>query len=225
MKKLAMVPIPIVLCSLAAASCGSGALVIPAKYPTEPQSLEPDSGLTVLVKGAGDARAFEASQEWPESISSPLYFGTRPTDEDLARIVGARYGKEVTNIHLPESQSVGSIVEDLLDVAFRQAGYRIAEEGDEADLVVEASIQQFWLWMTPGGMTIRIEASIQAQVTVTAKDGTVTFLASGHHDYTDASTSPDSYRFALDEALFDFYTDVSTRCLDLSFKAAPAEQQ
>jgi hypothetical protein len=193
------------------AACGSSTYVLEAKYQTEPKSLEPDNKITVFVKEAADDREFE---DGPESLSVSAVWDETPLG-DQSRIVGARAGKEIGNVYLSEDQSVGSIVADLLEVAFRQAGFRLADAEADADLVVTASISRFWVWITPDSMTARIESTIEAAVTVAGEGGEATFDAAGYHDSRDTSRTPESFRFTLNEALYDLYLNMATQCLEL----------
>jgi hypothetical protein len=200
---------------LLTAACGPSTLTIQAKYPTEPKVLEPDNGIKVRIGEITDARTLASEAE---KISIPAYWGEEETRKDASHTIGAKTDKgTLANIHLADSQSIESILADLLSVAFRQAGYRVVDD-DEADLTIDATIDQFWTWMTPGGMTIRIESSVQATLAISGAAGSAEIEAAGFHDYRDASTSPDSYAFALNEALFDFYTNLATSCLEFELE-------
>jgi hypothetical protein len=202
--------------------CGPGFLVLEAGYPTEPQTLEPDSGIKVFIGEVTDDREFDMEAE---TLSVPSFWDA-PAFKDREYVVGAKSssgGKNLQNIYLEDGQTVESIVADMLGVAFRQAGYRIVKDEDKADLVVEASLKELWLWMTPGGMTIRIVSRIQADVTVTGEGGTKEMEAGGNHDSPDVTQTPDSYRFALQESLWAFYADLATQAINLEMPEAPPE--
>jgi hypothetical protein len=196
--------------------------VLEAQYPTEPQTLEPDSGIKVFVGEVTDDREFDMQAE---SLSVPSFWDA-PAFKDRPFVVGAKSGstgKKLQNIYLEDDQTVESIIADMLGVAFRQAGYRIVEEEDDADVVVGASIGELWMWMTPGGMTIRIVSRIQADVTVTGPGGEQVLEVGGNHDSPDVTHSPDSYRFALQESLYAFYADLASQCIGLVIPEAPPE--
>lgn len=202
--------------------CGPGFLVLEAGYPTEPQTLEPDSGIKVYVGEVSDDREFDMQAE---TLSVPSFWDA-PAFKDQEYVVGAKSssgGKNLQNIYLVDDQTVESIIAEMLAVAFRQAGYRIVEEEDKADLVVEASLGELWLWMTPGGMTIRVVSRVQVDVTVTGKGGTRTMEVGGNHDSPDVTQAPDSYRYALQESLWAFYADLATQCIKLEMPEPPAE--
>jgi hypothetical protein len=202
-----------VLAACRSVGCGPGAFVVEAKYPTEPTSLEPDSGLTFRIGRIEDARSFE---EWTDKISQPVYQGTEPTGEQRPRIAGVKTTREgIEHIVLGQDQTLERIMGHMLGAAFRQAGHRQAKEGEEADLVVDATVERFWLWMTPDAMTIRIECTIQASVTVSWTGGEGAFEAVGYEDSRDVSKSPESYKFTLQEALFGFYADLASKAIQL----------
>ena len=206
-----------------AAGCGPGFLVLEAGYPTEPATLEPDSGMKVFVGEVRDDREFDMQAE---TLSVPCFWDA-PAFKDRPYVVGAKSssgGKNLQNIYLVDGQTVESIIADMLGVAFRQAGYRIVDEEEKADLVIEASLKELWIWMTPGGMTIRVVSRVQADVTVTGKGGTRELEVGGNHDSPDVTQAPDSYRYALQESLYAFYADLATQAIKLEMKEAPAEE-
>ncbi len=209
----------LIAAALSTAACGPGFFAVEARYPTEPMTLEPDSGQTVFVKAVKDSRAFVAEST---SLSVPVVWDDPPAKEQ-PQIIGARGDSvhAISNIYLPDGQDVESIVRHMLKAAFLQAGYDLADSEEDADLVAEADLGALWLWMTPSGMTIHVESIVQADVTVTGKGGTAEFQVDGYNDSPDAGTSPSSYQFALQEALYDFYDNLAARCISMEI-AAPA---
>jgi len=208
--------------ALCTTGCGPGFLVLEAGYPTEPQTLEPDSGIKVFIGEVADDREFDMQAE---SLSVPSFWDA-PAFKDRPFVVGAKSGstgKKLQNIYLVDDQTVESIIAEMLAVAFRQAGYRLVDEESDADLVVETSLEEFWMWMTPGGMTIRIVSRVQASVTVTGKGGERVMEVGGNHDSPDVTHSPDSYRYALQESLYAFYAELATQCISLEMPEPPAE--
>jgi len=208
---------------LLVAACGSKHYILRADYPTEPMTLEPETGLAVWVAGVEDARTFEKDVE---AISVPCIWDDPPA-EDVYHIVGARGDSlsNLSNIYLADEQRVDGIVEDLIEVALRQAGYDLAESEDEADLVAEATIEEFWVWMSPGPMTIRVESRVQVTVVLTGEGVEEELEVSGYHDSADVAKSPESFQFALDEALHDLYTHVATAFIQLDVEpGSPAPE-
>jgi hypothetical protein len=65
--------------------------------------------------------------------------------------------------------------------------------------------------MTPGAMTIRVEAIVQAHVSIAGPTGNEEMDVSGYNDSRDVSKSPESYRFAMNEGLYDFFTILASR--------------
>jgi hypothetical protein len=199
---------------IAAGSCGPGIFALEAKYPTEPAGFEPETGLAVFVSEVTDARVFE---EESTSASAPVIWDD-PQKRPRPQIIGARGDsvRAVSNIYLAEGQDVETIVLHMLKAAFLQAGYDLAESEEDADLVAEAELKTFWVWMTPSGITIRVQSSVQADVTVTGKAGEAKFTVDGYNDSVDASTSPTSYQFSLQEALYGFYENLVARCMGMT---------
>lgn len=207
------------IAAIATAACGPGFFEVEARYPTEPQSLGPVNDQTVFVKGVTDAREFAAEST---SIAVPVVWDDPPA-RDKKQIIGAKGDSThpITNIYLPAGQDVESIVRHMLKAAFVQAGYDLADTEGGADLVVEADLKAFWVWMTPGGMTIQVQTSVQADVSVRGKAGEAEFEVDGFNDSTDAGNSPASYEFSLQEGLYDFFGNLSTK--SLTMKIEPVE--
>lgn len=204
-------------------SCGHKAMVLEPRYPTEPMSLEPETGITVLIGDIQDGRSFSSETEM---LKQPCMWDEEPLTDDSSRVIGARaaQGKTPTNIYLPEGEKVEEIVKDLLEVALRQAGYEVIEEG-EPDLVVGATVDQFWVWMTPGAMTIRVESIVQTTVTVEGDGVAESFNIDGYHDSRDVGKSPESYVFAMNEGLFDLYTKLATTLIGAELTPVKEEEK
>ncbi len=205
---------------LGAVACASKAMILEAKYPTEPTSLEPDTKLTVRIGEVTDAREFESE---PDKLSVPALWDEQMAKLSQAQVIGAHAGDgtNIANIYLTDGQNVKGIVHDLLAVALRQAGYTVVDDED-ADFTATARVDQFWVWMTPDAMTIRVEAIVQAHVSIAGPAGTEEMDVSGYNDSRDVSKSPESYRFALNEGLYDFFTILASRLIQLEMPSAPA---
>lgn len=203
---------------LFAAGCGSGVMTLKAKYPDNPSKRHPPTQKTVLVK-VTDARRFQAHTS---SITQPTYSGAAPSDQEKVRIIGAKSGeggKDFAGIYLDETQTVKSIVSDLMRVALEYAGYKAVTTAEQAegepDIVADVSIFNFWVWMIPGTMTISVLTDIQIEASMESKDGgTLSIKARGFHEDPDVSKSRESYRFALNEALNHLLINLQDSCID-----------
>jgi hypothetical protein len=222
-------PSSIVAAALLAAACGGGggAMTLRPKYPDEPAQRHHKIGKTVLVR-VTDAREFSAQ---PGPISVPTYAGEKPPDGELARTIGARSGeggKNFSNIVLADPLTVKSIVKQLAEISFEFAGFTVVGTAEEAeggpDYVAEVSAASFWVWMTPGGLTIAVNSNVEAEISLQPKDGApVALSARGYHEDVDVGNSIDSYNLALNEALNNFLVDLEKACLAYADSLSPDE--
>jgi hypothetical protein len=78
------------------------------------------------------------------------------------------YGMALGDILLPEGRTVEAVVEEAIAAAFREAGYRVlaANEAESRDLpAVEADIEKFWAWFSPGFWTITTNFETVVRIT------------------------------------------------------------
>ena len=224
-------PASLVAAALLSAACGGGggAMTLKPNYPDEPAQRHHKIGKTVFVK-VTDAREFSAQ---PGPISVPTYAGQKPPDGELARTIGARSGeggKNFSTITLADPETVKSIVKQLAEISFEFAGFKVVGTAEETeggpDYVAEVSVPGFWVWMTPGGLTIAVNSNVEAEVSLQPKDGApVTLSARGYHEDVDVGNSIDSYDLALNEALNNFLVDLEKGCLEVADSISPDEDE
>lgn len=135
---------------------------------TEPQN--PASGRTVVIARVTDCRVFELA---PKQASIPSLKGGEIGDKAITSRAIARkrngYGKALGDILLPEGRTVEALVREALMKSFRDAGYRVidgaASGNDKANAIpVEADIEQFWSWMTPGFWALSLEFEAKVKI-------------------------------------------------------------
>jgi len=131
-----------------------------------PEHHNPASGPAVRIARVTDKRVFEKS---PRVASIPSLKGGEIEDKTITLRAIARkrngYGKAMGDILLPEGRTVEDLVREALAKSFRDAGYRVVEDAsglNEKTVPVEADIEQFWSWVTPGfwAMSMEFEAKV-----------------------------------------------------------------
>jgi uncharacterized lipoprotein YajG len=229
MKKSSFVTLAaLAVLAVLAAACGSGSATMKANVPDNPSKRYPSVGKTVLVK-VSDDREF---QPQPVPLSVHSYAGEKPLAGRLARVIGAKSGvggKDFENLLLDETQTVKSLVLNQARVAFEYAGFDAVTTAEDAggapDFTADVSVAKFWVWMTPGTMTISVTADIEAEIAVTSAEGSWTMSARGFHEDPDVSKSPESYRFALNEALHVFLQQLQEECMGFVSESAGEEEK
>lgn len=132
------------------------------------ESRNPESGRAVKIARVTDSRLFEES---PRSPSIPSLKGREIGDKSITSRAIARkrngYGKAIGDILLPEGRTVENLVREALVRSFRETGYRViddkAELSDNA-VQIEADIEQFWAWVTPGFWAISMEFEAKVKI-------------------------------------------------------------
>jgi hypothetical protein len=130
---------------------------------------DPGSGKAVTIVRVTDIRKFE---EAPRDPSIPSLKGSEIGDKTITSRAIARkrntYGKALGDILLPEGRTVEEVVKEALTRSFREAGYRVVEQvsvsKDEA-IPVEAEIEKFWAWFTPGFWSLSLEFEANVKIT------------------------------------------------------------
>lgn len=128
----------------------------------------PTSGKAVQIMRVTDRRMFEAD---PDDPSTPSLKGgeidnTAITSRAIARKRGG-FGNAWGDILLPEGHTVAHLMEEALTRAFQDAGYRVVGKNDaqtNGAIPVEADIEKFWTWMTPGFWALTLECKTRVQV-------------------------------------------------------------
>lgn len=140
--------------------------------------LDPASGQAVKIVRVTDLRKFELA---PRAPSVPSLKGGEIDDPAITSRAIARkrngYGKALGDILLPEGRTVEDLVRESLTKALREAGYRVvAAEGTAKAIPIEADIEQFWSWFTPGfwALSLEFEAKVQIKGNLPSyKDGSL----------------------------------------------------
>jgi hypothetical protein len=132
------------------------------------ESPNPATGPAVTISRVTDRRVFEAA---PRQASVPSLKGGEIGDKAITLRAVARkrngYGKAMGDILLPEGRTVEDVVREALTKSFQDAGYRVVQDatGTSGTVVpIEADIQQFWAWMTPGFWALSLEFEAKVNI-------------------------------------------------------------
>lgn len=174
-----------------------------------PLPSNPEAGIAVQEPVVVDARRFEASPRQP-SIPS-LKNASEIDDVAITSRAIARkrnsYGMAMGDILLPEGSTVMELAGDAIVRGFRDAGYRVLSPDDPgfADAFpVEARIDQFWAWVTPGFWAMAIEFETRMQLTFATGDFAEGREVRGYIRLKSAAVSSEKWRTTIDRGLQDF---------------------
>lgn len=184
-----------------------------------PETQNPTEGKSVTIAKVTDCRVF---QEAPPSPSIPSLKGEEIKDPAITSRAIARkrngYGKAIGDILLPEGRGVEDLVKEALVKSFRESGYRVIDDserstGGEKSVPIEADIEQFWSWFTPGFWTCSLEfeakVKIKGDVSVFREGETVRGYVLLH---TQAATGG-AWMNAINKGMDEFIEEVKKRLL------------
>lgn len=139
---------------------------------------DPETDRMVTITRVTDKRVFDDASK---DASVPSLKTKDMDNKGLAARAIARqrntYGKAMGYIVLPEGRTVEMVVKEALEKSFRDAGYKVIPADQNTDnkaIPVEADIEQFWAWFTPGFSTISLEFETKVNIKgdiPTIKDG------------------------------------------------------
>ena len=169
------------------------------------------SGKTVFIGEVTDNRVFEQNPK-TQDIPSLGFEGSAAASADLKLRAIARkrntYGKALGDILLEPGQTVESVMRDALRRALVEGGYTVVDQKPAAGSdtpVVDASIDKFWGYMTPGFWAITLSCDIATTLRIrpplpnTQERETVAVKAEGHFQIPGGSAWMEVFRKALDQ--------------------------
>lgn len=158
MSKMSISAVAVLSVMILGSGCATNRGILDVRVP---EIQNPASGPVVRIVRVTDKRAFEVA---PRSPSIPSLKGHEINDKAITGRAIARkrngYGKAIGDILLPEGRTVETLVKDALTKSFREAGCRVVEDSTgvtETVIPIEADIDQFWSWMTPGFWALSLE--------------------------------------------------------------------
>ena len=151
------------------------------------QVANPASGQAVVLVKVKDARPFSAdtsditvpSMDRPQEISDSAIKA-----RTVGRFFRAWNNTDLTDVVLPEGQSVETLVSDAVGNALRSKGYRVEPSGS-AGIGVEVEITKFWMFSRlqafgPSECNSTVEIVLKSPVTESGSAETITGSYSIH---------------------------------------------
>lgn len=154
----------------------------------------PSAGQAFKISEVIDRRGFELA---PAQPSTPSLKDGEITDKAITSRAVARkrnsYGAALGDYLLPEGRTVMQLTAEALTKSLRDKGYRVVRDGEpgaETAIPLQADINQFWAWFSPGFAQVTIE--FEARVTLRGNwplSGSNTVTGSGKQGTIAATTS------------------------------------
>jgi hypothetical protein len=138
----------------------------------------------VVIQSVRDERSFATA---PSEPSTPSLGGEGSSDAVKARAIARKrngYGQALGDVLLQDGQTVTGLVRENVAAAFRQAGYRVANDVASAGpspLLVDVRIRKFWSWLQPGFVAITLHSTIETDLQL-AGGGPVTTVSVNTQD-------------------------------------------
>ena len=135
----------------------------------------PQNGSNVFIKAVSDQRVFQEKPKTPDIPSLGFGGAESAANELKKRAVGRKrngYGKALGDIVLEENQNVETVIKTALKQAFVESGYSAIEAEEDIDsntIIVEAKIEKFWAYMTPGFWALTLTSDVSTDLTLTSK--------------------------------------------------------
>jgi hypothetical protein len=153
------------------AGCATNRGIISLKQ-NPPKAPAQSIGKQVLINSVTDMREF---QEKPltQDIPSLGFGGASAASPEIKKRAIARkrntYGKALGDILLEEGQSVETVMMEALNRSFVEMGYTVLKNQKDITpdtLVIDASIQKFWAYMTPGFWALALSTDISTTLQI-----------------------------------------------------------
>ena len=132
----------------------------------------PSNGKQVYIQSVIDERVFQENPK-TQDIPSLGFGGASQATADLKkRAIGRKrntYGKALGDILLEEGQTVETVITDALKQSYTETGYQVLDNENEIKdntIIVTATIQKFWAYMTPGFWAITLTSDISSNITI-----------------------------------------------------------
>jgi len=135
----------------------------------------PQNGSNVFIKAVSDQIVFQEKPKTPDIPSLGFGGAESAANELKKRAVGRKrngYGKALGDIVLEENQNVETVIKTALKQAFVESGYSAIEAEEDIDsntIIVEAKIEKFWAYMTPGFWALTLTSDVSTDLTLTSK--------------------------------------------------------
>lgn len=118
------------------------------------------------------------------------------------------YGHAMGDIGLPQGRSVEVLTRELLTESLNRSGYSV---GKASDKTVDAEINEFWAWFTPGMFSVSFESRVYCTLTVKRKSDAKTVVIRGYGINKGQVASDDNWQLAYQRAFEDFLSKSSAQ--------------
>lgn len=141
-----------------------------------PASVTTTAGTPVFIDEVHDNRVFEDKPSDPSVPSLKGGSATTDSAEVKAKAIARKrngFGRAMGDILLEGNQTVVDVMRDLLRQSFSAAGYTVVDDRSKlgnSGIEVDADIEKFWAWFTPGMWSVTMESKIETALHVT-QDG------------------------------------------------------
>lgn len=116
------------------------------------------------------------------------------------------YGHAMGDIGLPQGRSVEVLTRELLTESLNRSGYSV---GKASDKTVDAEINEFWAWFTPGMFSVSFESRVYCTLTVKRKSDAKTVVIRGYGINKGQVASDANWQLAYQRAFEDFLSKSS----------------
>ena len=145
------------------------------------------NGEEVYIESVIDQRVFQENPK-TQDIPSLGFGGSADATDDIKKRAIARkrngFGKALGDILLEEGQTVETVITAALNRSFLETGYKIISDEkniSENTIIVKATIEKFWAYMTPGFWAITLSSDIATDIDLIL-NGTSSKTVSVHSD-------------------------------------------
>lgn len=145
------------------------------------------NGKEVYIASVIDERIFE-EKPTSQDIPSLGFGGAENAPAEIKKRAIARkrngFGQAIGDILLKEGQNVETVIAEALERSFLETGYTIIgnrENITEKTIMVNATIQKFWAYMTPGFWAITLSSDISTNLEIKENE-TKTKMIAVHSD-------------------------------------------
>lgn len=174
MKRI-VISVILLFLSILLVSCATNRGIVNLKLP-DAKVISQANGSQVFIKSVSDDREFQENPK-TQDVPSLGFGGAANASIDIKKRAIARkrngFGKALGDILLEKNQTVETVISDALKRSFAELGYEVLrnqEEITKETIVIDASIEKFWAYMTPGFWAITLSSEISTNLLITIAD-------------------------------------------------------
>jgi uncharacterized lipoprotein YajG len=205
----------IVIACAVLAGCATSRSEIRLSSPASaPASVVAPIGRTVVIRSVVDERIFAQAPRDPSTPSLGFGGADQATADTKGRAIGRKrngFGKAMGDILLPSGQTVEGVVRENLTAALAQAGFQVkdASAAGPSPLVIDVHIKQFWAWLQPGFVAIKLNTNIATELDLAGAAAPI--VISVHAEDSRQFGTEAAWMQIVDKALEDYRAQVVAR--------------